>query len=75
MPVVRELFGLRVTGPSQKHRKACRTAHCPHSMALCDGGVTVTWFDGAPTINRSHLYLVPRSGQRPESPAHDFFGQ
>lgn len=38
MPVVRELFGLRVTGPSQKHRKACRTAHCPHSMALCDGG-------------------------------------
>ena len=38
MPVVRELFGLRVAGSRDEHRQACRVARCPHSASLCDGG-------------------------------------
>lgn len=38
MPVVRELFGMPVTGSRREHRDACRTAQCPHSSTLCDGG-------------------------------------
>ena len=38
MPDVRELFGHKVEGASGAHQEACRTAMCPHSGELCDGG-------------------------------------
>ena len=38
MAFVRELFGCSVDGASGRHQDACRTALCPHSGVLCDGG-------------------------------------
>ena len=38
MPSVRELFGITVEGVNVAHQQVCRTAQCPHSGVLCDGG-------------------------------------
>ena len=53
MPEVRELFGFSVEGLSTEHQAACRTAQCPHSGLLCDGGgnrYMVRWPAGDPPL-------------------------